>query len=74
VELRWKDKAMEVYIVIECAIIAYEEFDRPMGVFSSEAKAQEAVEVYTQESKDSGKNYDYYYTKRELDKIYRHID
>lgn len=65
---------MEVYIVMECATIAYEEFDRPMGVFSSEVKAQEAVEVYTQESKDFGKNYNYYYIKRKLDKIYRHID
>lgn len=61
VELRWRDKAMEAYIVIECATIDYEEFNRPVGVFSSEPKAQEAVAVYTQKSKDSGENYDYYY-------------
>lgn len=65
---------MEIYVVMESAVIKYEEFERPMGVFSSEAKAQEAVEIYTQESKDVGDNYDYYYIKRELDKIYRHID
>ena len=65
---------MEIYIVMESAVIAYEEFERPVGAFSSEAKAQEAVEIYTQKSKESGKNYDYYHIKRELDKIYRHID
>jgi uncharacterized protein YfcZ (UPF0381/DUF406 family) len=44
---------MKVYIVMEYAVIEYEECTQVMGVFSSEDKAKEAIAEYTKWSKDS---------------------
>ena len=61
---------MKVYVVMEEATIAYEEYERLMGVFSTEAKANEAIEEYTRQVNDSCWRYEYYLIEREVDKLW----
>ena len=61
---------MKVYVVMEEATIAHEEYERLMGVFSTEAKANEAIEEYTRHINDSCWRYEYYLVAREVDKIW----
>ena len=61
---------MKVYVVVEYAVIEYEECTRVMGVFSSEDKAKEAVKDYEEWSKDSRWSYDYEYEEYEVDQIW----
>ena len=44
---------MKVYVVVEYAVVKYEEYTRVMGVFSDEDKAQAAVREYEKEAEDS---------------------
>ena len=61
---------MKVYVVMEEATIAYEEYERLMGVFSTEAKANEAIEEYKRHVNDSCWRHEYYCVEREVDKIW----
>ncbi len=61
---------MKVYIVIECAVIEYEECTRVMGVFSSEDKAKEAIVEYTEWSKDFKWRHEYSYSECEVDQVW----
>ena len=61
---------MKVYVVMESAVIAYEEYERLMGVFSSEAKANEAIEEYKLHVNDSCWRYEYYYVECEVDTVW----
>jgi hypothetical protein len=61
---------MKVYVVMESAVIEYEEYERLMGVFSSEAKAKEAIAEYEEWSKDSKWRYEYTYIECEVDQIW----
>ena len=62
---------MKVYIVMEEATIAGEEYERLMGVFSTEAKANEAIEEYTRYVNDSGWHYEYYWVERKVDEMWQ---
>ena len=61
---------MKVYVVMEEATIAFEDYERVMGVFSSEEKASEAAYKYAQRVKDSCWHHSYYWIEREIDKIW----
>lgn len=61
---------MKVYVVIEYAVIEYEECTRVMGVFSDENKAAEAVKEYEKEAADSRWCHEYEYEEYELDSLW----
>lgn len=61
---------MKVYIVMEYAVIEYEECTQVMGVFSSEDKAKEAIAEYTEWSKDSKWRHEYSYIECEVDQVW----
>ena len=61
---------MKVYVVVEYAVIEYEECTRVMGVFSSEAKAKDAIKDYEEWSKDSSWRHEYNYEEYEVDQIW----
>jgi hypothetical protein len=61
---------MKVYVVMETAVIAHEEYERLMGVFSSEAKANEAMEEYKRLVNDSCWSYEYYWIDCEVDSLW----
>lgn len=61
---------MKVYVVMEYAVIEYEECTRLMGVFSSEAKASEATAEYTKWYKDSRWRHEYNYIECEVDPVW----
>ena len=61
---------MKVYVVVEYAVIEYEECTRVMGVFSSVDKAAEAVVEYEKEATDSRWRYEYSYEDYELDSLW----
>ena len=61
---------MKVYVVMEYAVIEYEECTRVMGVFSSVDKAKEAVVEYEKEATDSYWRYEYGYEEYELDGLW----
>ena len=61
---------MKVYVVVEFAVIEYEECTRVMGVFSSENKAKEAIKDYEEWSKDSRWRHEYSYEEYEVDQIW----
>lgn len=61
---------MKVYVVMEYAVIEYEECIRVMGVFSDENKAKEAVKDYEKWSKDSHWRHEYNYYEYEVDKLW----
>ena len=60
---------MKVFVVMEYAVIEYEECCRVMGVFSNADKAQEAIREYEKEAEDSCWRHDYEYEEYELDNI-----
>lgn len=60
---------MKVYVVMEYAVIEYEECTRVMGVFSSVDTAAEAVVEYEKEAADSCWHYEYFYEEYELDSL-----
>ena len=62
---------MKVYVVLEEATVAGEEYERLMGVFSSDEKACEAAKVYEQNVKDSCWRYTYIWVEREVDEIWQ---
>ena len=51
---------MKVYVVMEEVTIAGQDYERVMGVFSSNEKASEAVYEYNQHVNDSCWTYEYY--------------
>ncbi len=61
---------MKVYVVMETAVIAHEEYERLMGVFSTEAKANGAIEEYERRVNDSCWSYAYYSVEREVDELW----
>ena len=61
---------MRVYVVMEEATIAYEDYERLMGVFSTVDKANEAIEAYKQHVNDSCWRYEYYYIERKIDELW----
>ena len=61
---------MKVYVVMEEATIAFEEYERVMGVFSSNEKASEAAQEYQQRVNDFCWTYKYYWIEREVDQIW----
>ena len=61
---------MKVYVVMEYAVIEYEECTRVMGVFSSVDKAAEAVVEYEKEAADSRWRHEYAYEEYELDSLW----
>lgn len=61
---------MKVYVVIEHAVIEYEECERLMGVFSSKAKAKEAIAEYEVWAKDSRWRHEYSYGEYEVDQVW----
>ena len=62
---------MKVYVVIEYAVIEYEEYTSVMGIFSSEAKAKEAITEYEAWfNKGSRGRREYSYEEYEVDKIW----
>ena len=61
---------MKVYVVVEFAVIEYEERTEVMGVFSSEAKAKEAITEYENWSKDSKYRHEYQCFEYEVDKLW----
>ena len=61
---------MKVYVVVEYAVIEYEEYTRVMGVFSDEDKAQAAIREYEKEAEDSFGYHEYDYEEHEVDKIW----
>lgn len=64
---------MKVYVVYEHAVIEYEDCVRNMGVFSSEAKAKEAIEDYEDIAELYKEDYEYNYEEFELDTIWAEI-
>ena len=61
---------MKVYVVVEFAVIEYEECTEVMGVFSSEAKAKEAIAEYENNTKGSRWRHEYNYFEYELDQVW----
>ena len=62
---------MKVFIVMEYAVIEYEECCRVMGVFSSVDKAQEAIRAYEKEAEGSRWRHEYAYEEYELDSLWQ---
>ena len=61
---------MKVYVVMEYAVIGYEEYHEVMGVFSSVDKAKEAIAEYEKGSKDSRWRHEYSYYEYEVDQVW----
>ena len=61
---------MKVYVVMEYAVIGYEECHEIMCVCSSVNKAKEAIAEYTEWSKDSRGRHEYNYYEYEVDQIW----
>jgi hypothetical protein len=61
---------MKVYVVMESALVAGEECERLMGVFSSAAKANDAVEAYEKHVYNSCWHYEYYCIECEVDQLW----
>lgn len=61
---------MKVYVVMEYAVIAFEECTGVMSVFSSEAKAKEAIAEYEKHYKDSSWRHEFRYEEYEVDKVW----
>lgn len=61
---------MKVYVVIEEVTIAGQDYEKVMGVFSSDEKASEAAYEYKQHVNDSCWTYKYYWIEREVDQIW----
>ena len=61
---------MKVYVVMEYAVIEHEECERPMGVFSSIAKAEEAIAEYKKWSEDSRWYHEYNYYEYGVDQVW----
>ena len=61
---------MKVYVVMEYAVIEYEECERLMGVFSSKTKAKEAIATYEDWSKGSRWRHEYNYIECEVDQVW----
>lgn len=60
---------MKVYVVVEYASMGYEKYVDVMGVFSSEAKAMEAIAEYEEHTKDCW-NHDYSCQVYEMNRIW----
>ena len=61
---------MKVYVVVEFAVIEYEECTQVMGVYSTVDKAKEAIAEYEEWSKDSRWRHEYSYFEYEIDKVW----
>ena len=61
---------MKVYVVMEHAVIGYEEYHDIMCVCSSVDKAKEAIAEYTEWSKGSRGRHEYNYYEYEVDQIW----
>lgn len=61
---------MELYVIIQSAIIEYEECTNILAVCSSEAKAIEAIARYEDYYKDSPWSHTHYYETYTLDEIW----
>ena len=61
---------MKVYIVMEYAVIEYEECYDIMGVFSSAAKAKEAIAEYKEHTKNCCGHHEYSWYEYEVDQIW----
>ena len=61
---------MKAYVVVEFAVIEYEECTRVMGVFSSVDKAEAAIKEYEKETEDSRWNHEYAYEEFEVDNVW----
>ena len=64
---------MKVFVVVEFAVIEYEERTEVMGVFSSEDKAQEAIAEYEKNTKDSRWRHEYNYFEYKVDQIWEEV-
>ena len=62
---------MKVYIVMEYAVIEYEDCCRVMGVFSSVDKAAEAMAEYEKDTEDSRWRHEYFSEEYELDNLWQ---
>lgn len=65
---------MKVYVVIEYAVIEYEECYNTMGVYSSKEKARTAIEEYKEVAKEWKHRTEYSYHEFELDRSYYDVD
>ena len=61
---------MKAYVVIELAIIEYEECFNVMGVFSSIEKAEEAIARYEEHYRDAPWHHEFYYEDYAIDEIW----
>jgi hypothetical protein len=61
---------MKIYVVMEHAVIGYDEYHDIMCVCSSVDKAKEAIAEYTEWSKDSRGRHEYNYYEYEVDQIW----
>ena len=61
---------MKVYVVMEHAVIGYDEYHDIMCVCSSVDKAKEAIAEYTEWSKDSRGRHEYNYYEYEVDQTW----
>ena len=61
---------MKVYVVMEEVTIAGQDYERVMGVFSSNEKASEAAKEYKQHVYNSCWHYEYYCIECEVDQLW----
>ncbi len=61
---------MKVYVVIEYAVIEYEECVRAVGVFSSIEKAKAAIVEYEEDSKRWKARHEYHWEEFDIDKVW----
>ena len=64
---------MTVYVVYERAVIEHEECIRPMGVFSSEDNAKEAIKEYEDIAEIYEEDFEYGYEEFRLDAVWTEI-
>ena len=61
---------MKVYVVIEYAVIEYEECVRAVGVFSSIEKAETAIKEYEEDAKRWKARHEYHWEEFKLDQVW----
>ncbi len=61
---------MKAYVVIEYAVIEYEECVRAVGVFSSIEKAEAAIKEYEEDAKRWEEHFEYHWEEFELDQVW----
>lgn len=65
---------MKAYVVIEYAVIEYEESVRAVGVFSSVEKAEAAIAEYEEDAKRWDDPFEYHWEEFDMDKVWEDED